>query len=130
VFFGGTRFVPPPPLSPLSTLPTTSDPTCRSRFDSIIYVLKGETGSAAFNLNASGDDAFVTFDNSKIAAISVVADPRPGAKGSSLQVDEGLNKAGAAQGAVPPDQGKRPATVGSNGVAFGAIQPSSTICRR
>jgi hypothetical protein len=130
VFFGGTRFVPPPPLSPLSSQPSAADPTCRSRFDSIIYVLKGETGGAAFNLNATGDDAFVTFDNSKIAAISVVADPRPGAKGASLQVDEGLNKAGAASGAVPPDQGKRPATVGSNGVAFGAIQPSSTICRQ
>jgi hypothetical protein len=132
-FFGGTRYVPPPPLSPLSTLPTVSDPTCRSRFDSIVYVLKGDVGSAAFNLNASGDDAFVTFDNSKIAAISVVADPRPGVLGSSLQVDEGLNKAGAAQGAVPPDQGKRPAQVGSNGVAYMEGSPAynpSTICRR
>ncbi len=122
--------VPPPPLSTLSSQPTTADPTCRSRFDSIIYALKGQTGGAAFNLNASGDDAMVTFDNSKIAAISVVADPRPGAKGASLQVDEGLNKSGAALGAVPPDQGKRPATVGSNGVSFGAIQPSSTMCRK
>lgn len=95
VFFGGTRlnlpntvFAPPTPLAC-----GTGDYPCRSSFDSIVYALGAKTGLAAYDLNASGDDAYRIFRDNRIAAIAMLADPDPGAGGSSFNTDEGEMKA-------------------------------------
>lgn len=94
VFFAGTRlslpntkYAPPTPLAcGLGQYP------CRSQFDSIVYALGATSGLAAYDLNAVGDDAYRIFLNSRIAAITMQADPDPGRGGSSFQTDEGLMK--------------------------------------
>jgi hypothetical protein len=94
VFFGGTRlnlpntvFAPPTPLAcGIGSYP------CRSSFDSIIYALGAKTGLAAYDLNASGDDAYRIYRDNRIAAISMLADPDPTRGGSSFNPDEGKMK--------------------------------------
>jgi hypothetical protein len=95
VFFGGTRlnlpntvFAPPTPLAC-----GQGDYPCRSSFDSIIYALGAKTGLAAYDLNASGDDAYRIFRDNRIAAIAMLADPDPTRGGSSFNPDEGEMKA-------------------------------------
>jgi hypothetical protein len=61
-------------------------------FDSIIYALGAETGQPAYDLNSAGDDAYRIFRDSRIAAITMQADPDPGRGGSSFTPDEGLMK--------------------------------------
>ena len=50
------------------------------------------TGLAAYHLNSIGDDAYRIFRDSRIAAITVQADPDPGRGGCSFTPDEGLMK--------------------------------------
>jgi hypothetical protein len=110
VFFSGTRlslpntrFAPPTPLAC-----GTGDYPCRSQFDSIIYVLGAKTGLAAYDLNASGDDAYRIFRDSRLAAIEMLADPNPGGGGSSFNADEGQMKGTPSP---PPPPGVPPSSV-------------------
>ena len=79
VFFAGTRFNPPYPVgAPFAPPPCTGlgcNPVvpCRSSFDSIVFALGAKSGDAAFDLNATGDDSYVVFDNSKIAGLAIFA---------------------------------------------------------
>ena len=134
VFFGGTRFNPPRPEgAPFAPPP----PPCRSSFDSVVYALGAKTGEAAFDLNAdpTADDAFVIFDNSKVAGITIVAAPDPaGGTATKLLIDEGLatGGGGGGGGGTPPDipeGGPAPGTLGSGGVSTMVSRPSSTICQ-
>jgi hypothetical protein len=94
VFLAGTRlsdpntvYAPPTPLA----CGTGSYP-CRSQFDSIIYALGAKTGLAAYDMNASGDDAYRIYRDSRLVAIGMQADPDPGRGGASFTADEGLVK--------------------------------------
>ena len=77
VFFAGTKFNP-------------AGTNCASSFDSIIFALEAATGGAAYDLNASGDDRFITLTNQRVNAVQVVA--------GKLVVDMGLG----AQNPPPP----------------------------
>jgi hypothetical protein len=94
VFFGGTRLsLPNTKFAPPTQLACgTGDYPCRSQFDSILYALGVVTGQAAYDLNATGDDAYRIFRDSRIAAIGVEADPDASRGGSSFAADEGLMK--------------------------------------
>jgi hypothetical protein len=103
VFFAGTRlslpntkFAPPTPFAC-----GLGDYPCRSQFDSIIYALGAQTGQAAYDLNASGDDAYRIFRDSRIVAVGMQADPAQGA-GSSTTKDEGLVKPSPTPPPPPP----------------------------
>jgi hypothetical protein len=125
VFYIGTRFIPPPPESTLST--KVPPYPCKSRFDSIVFGLGAETGLAAFDLNtAAGQDEFTILDNSRIVGAAVQADPSTGAM--SLSLDEGLAGTGAPAN-NPPQDGPRPQAPGSQGVSMTQIRPSTTVCR-
>jgi hypothetical protein len=89
VFFGGTRLVPPPPLSTLSTQVGATGGPCRSRFDSIIYALTGEAGAAGYDLNASGQDEYVILNSSRIVGLTEQTSNSTGGY-SDLHVDEGM----------------------------------------
>jgi hypothetical protein len=78
VFFAGTRFNP------------VTATVCASSFDSVLFALEAATGGAAYDLNISGDDRFVTLTNQRVNAVQVVA--------GKLVVDMGLG----AQNPPPP----------------------------
>jgi hypothetical protein len=87
VFFGGARlnlpntaFAPPTPMK----FGTGTYP-CRSSFDSIIYVLGATSGLAAYDLNASGDDAFRITKDERLAALKVTAPPITGETGGAVK---------------------------------------------
>ncbi len=85
VFYAGVKFNPPQP-----------PPPCASRFDSVLVALRGISTVAgvpeeAFDLNATGDDSFITLEGTKINAIRVSGE-------GNLVIDQGLN----AQNAPPP----------------------------
>jgi hypothetical protein len=99
VFFAGTRFNPP--LSAFAPLPVAGNAAtypCRSTFDSIIYALQANTGAAAYDLNATGDDAYQIHTNSRVVGLSTEA----GQGGSFFSADEGLSKPGVPASAPPP----------------------------
>jgi hypothetical protein len=122
VFFGGTRFNQPgtafaPPPFP-----------CRSSFDSIIFALKASGGGAAYDLNASGDDSFMVFSNSRKTAIQIIKQPTststPTAKGKGmLMIDEGLMGSGSVQS--PPAPGLQPQIPGAPNVGMLNQDPTS-----
>jgi hypothetical protein len=137
VFFAGTRlslpntkFAPPTPLAC-----GTGDYPCRSQFDSIIYVLGAETGLAAYDLNASGDDAYRIYRDSRIAAIQMLADPDPTRGGSSFNPDEGQMKSTPSP---PPPPGVPPTSQTNTANVIQTRQPGqpppsvhygSTVCQ-
>jgi hypothetical protein len=138
VFFGGTRlslpntkYAPPTPLAC-----STGEYPCRSQFDSILYALGVKTGQAAYDLNASGDDAYVIFRDSRIAAISFQADPDATRGGSRFVADEGLMKSTPPK--PPPPPGIPPTTTSAtanvilkrdSGQPAPAVQYGSTVCQ-
>jgi hypothetical protein len=129
VFYGGTRLSLPntkfAPVTPLACGQGTYP--CRSQFDSIVYALGTETGQAAYDLNATGDDAYRVFRDSRLVAISMQADPDPGRGGSRVNLDEGLIKTVPKP---PPPPGVPPtATTATANVLFKreAGQPAPTI---
>jgi len=126
VFFGGTRFVAPPPESTLST-PISTSGVCRSRFDSIFFALGAESGLAAYDLNISGSDEYVLLDDSKISGVSIIATP----DGSKVHIDEGLNSSagGLSCGGAPP-KGTLPNVTAGTSVATGTMRPASSMCRQ
>jgi hypothetical protein len=138
VFYGGTRLSPPAtkfaPPTPLAC--GSGEYPCRSQFDSIIYALGVKTGQAAYDLNASGDDAYRIFRDSRIVAISFQADPDPGRGGSRFTADEGLMK-GTPPKAPPPPGVPPTATTATASVVMRrepgqpapAVQYGSTVCQ-
>jgi len=82
VFFAGTRF---------NALTAT---VCASSFDSVLFALEAATGGAAYDLNLSGDDRFVTLTNQRVNAVQVVA--------GRLVVDMGLGAQNPPQPPAPP----------------------------
>ncbi len=156
VFFAGTRlslpntrFAPPTPLACSASYPCDDDPTtptvegptcttaypCRSQFDSIIYALGATSGLAAYDLNAAGDDAYRIFRDSRIAAITVQADPDPTRGGSSFTPDEGLMK-GVPKPPPPPGVPPTSQTATANvmfarepGQPAPVVRYGSTVCR-
>jgi hypothetical protein len=105
--FAGTRF-----NAPLSAYAPVPPPyPCRSSFDSILYALGSRSGQAAYDLNATGDNAYSIFRDSRLVAIGTQADPTQGT-GSTLNKDEGLIKAGALP--APPPKAGQPSTVGGS----------------
>jgi hypothetical protein len=126
VFFGGTRFVAPPPESTLST-PISTSGVCRSRFDSIFFALGAESGLAAYDLNIAGSDEYVLLDDSKISGVSIIATP----DGSKVHIDEGLNSSagGLSCGGAPP-KGTLPNVTAGTSVATGTMRPVSSMCRQ
>jgi hypothetical protein len=137
VFFSGTRlslpntrFAPPTPLAC-----GTGDYPCRSQFDSIIYALGAETGLAAYDLNATGDDAYRIFRDSRLTAIEMLADPDPGRGGSSFNPDEGQMKGTPSP---PPPPGVPPTSQTNTANVIQTRQPGqpppsvhygSTVCQ-
>jgi hypothetical protein len=107
VFFAGTRFNPP--LSAFGPAPPPYP--CRSSFDSIIYALGSQTGQAAYDLNATGDNAYSIFRDSRLVAIGTQADPSQGS-GAAFNKDESQIKSGSLP--APPPKAGQPPTVGSN----------------
>jgi hypothetical protein len=87
--------------------------------------LGATSGGAAYDLNATGDDRYVVFDNSRLVAASIVVDPRlPG--GATLFLDEGIyNPAVPEQ--PPPSPGPTP-ILGSS-VRTGSSITGSTVCK-
>jgi len=137
VFFAATRLSLPntvfAPLTPLAC--GTGVYPCRSQFDSSIYALGAVTGLAAYDLNAAGDDAYRIFRDSRIAAITVQADPDPGRGGSSFTPDEGLMK-GAPKPPPPPGVPPTATTASSNvrmvreaGQPAPAVRFGTTVCQ-
>jgi hypothetical protein len=135
VFFAGTRFNPP--LSAFAPQPVPGNAAtypCRSTFDSIIYSLQAASGNAAYDLNATGDDAYAIFQDSRVVGIGMQADPEPGRGGSRFSADEGQRKPGT-QEFPPPKPGKPPA--GGSNVRLGyradhpmpAMKFGSTVCQ-
>jgi hypothetical protein len=85
VFYAGTRYNLP------GTTNAPTPPPCRSSFDSIIFALAAESGDAAYDLNAAGDDRFTEIEEQRVQAVRVA--------GGRLVVDTGL---GAQQAPPPP----------------------------
>ncbi len=141
VFFAGTRLIAPPPAQFSTPVGSTGGP-CRSRFDSIVYALRAEAGTAAYDLNSgTGQDEFVILNNSRIVGLTT-----PSAQtstGSQLQVDEGMGT-GAVSGGVgvmggtgtrnepPPSSGALQSITGN--VSFsstgGGIFINSRVCEQ
>jgi hypothetical protein len=137
-FFGGTRLSLPntkfAPITPLLCGGSGTYP-CRSQFDSTIYALGALSGEPAYDLNASTDDAYRIFRDSRIAAITVQADPDPGRGGSSFTPDEGLMK-GIPKPPPPPGVPPTATTATANvvmvrepGQPAPAIRYGSTVCQ-
>jgi len=98
-FFVGTRFNPP--LSAFAPLPVPGQAAtypCRSTFDSIIYALSATNGAAAYDLNATGDDAYTIFQDSRIVGITTQA----GQGQTYLTADQGLVKPSTPADPPPP----------------------------
>jgi hypothetical protein len=87
VFFAANRFNPPG-----SAFAPTPTPPCISSFDAILYALGAESGNAAYDLSASGDDSYVVKTGQRVQAIR--------AAGGRIVVDTGLR----ADIAPPPPQ--------------------------
>jgi len=112
VFLAGTRF------NPLSVTGT-----CQSSFDSILYAVSGETGSAVYDLNGSGtvdgSDISKTMTNTRINAVSVTF--------GQLSVDQGLQAQAAPPPPSPPGTG---VTTGVRNVYSTMVAASGTsVCR-
>ncbi len=88
VFFAGTRFNPP------GTPNAPAPPPCVSSFDSVLFAVGAETGGAAYDLNAAGDDRSIQLNRQRIQAVRV--------SGGRLVVDTGLNAENAPPPPAPP----------------------------
>jgi hypothetical protein len=135
VFFAGTRFNPPnSTFAPTPCTGPACNPVvpCRSSFDSIFYALGAKSGDAAFDLNLNEDDAFVVIDNSKIAAVGIIAAPETGGGDDAetkVFIDEGLGAGAMPPSNSVPEGGNAPGQAGSGGVTTAMVRTSSTICQ-
>ena len=111
VFFAGTRYnLPGTPNAP-------PPPPCRSSFDSILFAVGGESGDAAYDLNASGDDRFVEISEQRIQAVRVA--------GGRLVADMGLGAQTPPPPPAPP-VAQPPAPSPLANVMVGAFNPDGT----
>ncbi len=135
VFFGGARlnlpntaFAPPTPMK----FGTGSYP-CRSSFDSIIYALGAVSGLAAYDLNASGDDAYRITKDERLAALKITAPPVTGQTG---QASKEVGKVGGPveppdPPGIPPSSTTASASVVAKAVAgspLPAVRFGSSVC--
>ena len=106
---------------------------CRSTFDSIVYALQATSGAAAYDLNASGDDAYTIFRDSRIVGITT----QTGQGQTYVVADQGLVKPGA-QADPPPPPGIPPQiTTATSSVRMtyraGSVTPTvrfgSSVCQ-
>jgi hypothetical protein len=137
VFIGASRlnlpntaFAPPTPFKFGS-----GQYPCRSSFDSILYALGAATGLSAYDLNASGDDAYAIFTDSRLGGVAVIADPDPGRGGSQVNKEEG-KVGGPVQPppppGIPPSSSTASASVvmqASPGRPYPAMKFGSTVCQ-
>ena len=72
-------------------------PPCRSSFDSIVVALAAQTGEAAYDLNAAGDDRFFEIPEERVQAVRVAA--------GRLVLDKGLDAETPPPPPAPPVQG-------------------------
>ena len=107
VFFVGTMFIP-------------AEEQCYSSFKSILYALGAETGDAAYDFNASGDDRFIVFDNQRLAGVRVA--------GGALILDKGID-ASTAPPAPPPAQVVQPVIPPVKPVFIRDLKTFTNICR-
>ncbi|HVR72198.1 MAG TPA: hypothetical protein VMT87_15245 [Vicinamibacteria bacterium] len=111
VFFAATRFnLPNTPNAP-------APPPCRSSFDSIIVALGAESGNAAYDLNASGDDRFAEIVGQRVQAVRVA--------GGRLVADMGLGAQTPPPPPAPPVV-QPPAPSPLANVMMGAYNPDGT----
>jgi hypothetical protein len=113
VIYAGTRFNP-------------AGTNCASSFDSILALLQGATGGAAYDLNASGDDRFLTITNQRVNAVQVV--------GGQLVVDMGLGAqnpppAPAPPATAPPAPGPANVSTVANIPGTVPFKLGSSVCR-
>jgi hypothetical protein len=113
VIYAGTRFNP-------------AGSNCASSFDSILALLQGATGGAAYDLNASGDDRFLTITNQRVNAVQVV--------GGQLVVDMGLGAqnpppAPAPPATAPPAPGPANVSTVANIPGTVPFKLGSSVCR-
>ena len=108
VFFAGTRFNPP------GTPNAPAPPPCVSSFDSVLFAVGAETGGAAYDLNAAGDDRSIQLNRQRIQAVRV--------SGGRLVVDTGLN-AGTAPPPPAPPTVNPPAPAAGNVLMGGPLNP-------
>jgi hypothetical protein len=87
VFFVGTRFNPP------GTVFAPPPPPCRSSFDSILFAVGAGSGNAAYDLNATGQDEYITYTGEQLKSVQT--------QGGQVIVDRGLNT--VAPMPPPPD---------------------------
>jgi hypothetical protein len=97
VFFAGTRFNPP------GTTNAPPPPPCRSSFDSILFAIGAESGSAAYDLNTTGQDEYIEYKDQKLQSVQVVR--------GQVVVDRGLGAETAPT--PPPGTTIQPSTPGS-----------------
>jgi hypothetical protein len=133
-FFVGTRFNPP--LSAFAPLPVPGSAAtypCRSTFDSIVYAVSATNGAAAYDLNATGDDAYTIFRDSRIVGITT----QTGQGQTYVVADQGLVKPGV-QADPPPPPGVPPQTITNTssvrmtyraGAPTPAVRFGSSVCQ-
>jgi hypothetical protein len=132
--FAGTRFNPP--LSAFAPLPVAGQAAtypCRSTFDSILYAVSATNGAAAYDLNASGDDAYTIFQDSRIVGVTTQA----GQGQTFFTADQGLVKPNVPADPPPPPGIPPQITTATSSVRMlyraGAPMPSvrfgSSVCQ-
>jgi hypothetical protein len=88
VFFAGTRFNPP------ATPNAPAPPPCVSSFDSVLFAVGAESGGAAYDLNAAGDDRSIQIAGQRIQAVRV--------SDGKLVIDTGLRANNPPPPPAPP----------------------------
>jgi len=113
VFYGGVKFNP-------------AGTNCNSSFDSVIVALQAATGQAAYDLNSTGDDRFLTITGQRVNAVQVV--------GGQLVVDMGLGAqnpppAPAPPATAPPAPGPANVSMVANVPGTIPFKLGSSVCR-
>ncbi len=112
VFMVGTRFNP-----------VSVTGTCNSSFDSILYAISGQTGTAAYDLNQSGavdsSDISTTLTNSRVNAVSVSY--------GQVTVDQGLQAQNPPPPPAPPPIA--PSTTSQQVFVLSVYAGGSPVCR-
>jgi hypothetical protein len=109
VFFVGNKFNPI----------TSTSTSCTSSFDAIFFAVGADTGSAAYDLNATGSDLSITKTGQRVSSVRVAA-------GGQLVLDTGLQADIAPPPPAPP-QILAPAPALNAEVFFGPQQNATGL---
>jgi hypothetical protein len=112
VFFVATKFSQPgeDPLDPTG---------CKSRFDSVVFALGAQSGNAAYDLSASGDDRFVQ-----------VADRVNAVRGAGGDIILDRGQIGSTPSQLPPKPAPAGGPTGGSGEVFvTSVRANSAVCR-